>query len=65
MELKHLSVRTTDINSFSDMKTELKNIHYDALLRTLTIVFAHDKEGIELEKITIDLVRGTIETDKL
>ena len=47
------------------MKTELKNIHYDALFRTLTIVFAHDKEGIELEKITIDLGRGTIETDKL
>lgn len=47
------------------MKTQLKNIHYDAPLRTLTIVFAHDKEGIELEKITIDLDRGTIETDKL
>ena len=47
------------------MKTELKNIHYDALFRTLTIVFAHDKEGIELEKITIDLDRGTIETEKI
>lgn len=47
------------------MKTELKSILYNPLLNTLNIVFAHDEEGIELEKITINLTKGTIETDKL
>lgn len=47
------------------MKTELKSILYNPLLNTLNIVFAHDEEGIELEKITINLDRGTITTDKL
>ena len=47
------------------MTTKLENIHYDALLGTLAIVFSHDEEGIELEKITIDLNRGTVQTDRL
>ena len=45
--------------------TKLQNIHYNALLNTLVIVFSWDDENIELEKITINLDKATITTEKL
>ena len=45
--------------------TKLQNIHYNALLNTLVIVFSWDDEAIELEKITINLDKATITTEKL
>lgn len=52
-------------NHNNDNMTQLKDIHYNALLNTLALVFSHDDEGIELEKITINLDKATITTEKL
>ena len=52
-------------NETQDNMTKLEDIHYNALLNTLAIVFSHDDEKIELEKITINLDKATITTEKL
>ena len=44
---------------------QLQNIHYNARLNTLVIVFSWDDENIELEKITINSDKATITTEKL